>query len=93
MKIRPYILTLVIIGLMAAPQSVWAYIGPGAGISAIGTVVAFVGAILLAIVGFVWYPVKRLLAKIRKKKGDTEAPVSVAGEPGGENPAQETKTS
>ncbi len=38
----------------------FAYIGPGAGLSAIGTVVALVGAILLAIIGFVWYPVKRL---------------------------------
>lgn len=38
-----------------------AYIGPGAGMGAIGTVIAVIGAILLMIVGFVWYPVKRLL--------------------------------
>ena len=31
-------------------------------LSAIGTVLALIGAILLGIVGFVWYPVKRLLA-------------------------------
>ena len=55
------------------PQSVFAYIGPGAGISAIGTVVAFIGAILLAIVGFIWYPIKRLLGKMKKKdKSDQE---------------------
>ena len=71
---------LLTVWLMAAPQSVWAYIGPGAGISAIGTVVAFIGAILLAIVGFVWYPVKRLLAKIRKKKGAAESAVGAADE-------------
>lgn len=41
-----------------------AYIGPGAGLSAIGTVLAFLAAVVLAIVGFVWYPIKRL----RKKK-------------------------
>lgn len=92
MKIRPYILTLVIIGLMAAPQSVWAYIGPGAGISAIGTVVAFIGAILLAIVGFVWYPMKRLLVKIRKKKGDAES-VTATVKSDEESSAQETKAS
>jgi hypothetical protein len=36
-------------------------------LSAIGTVIAFFGAILLAIVGFVWYPVKRLLRARRER--------------------------
>jgi hypothetical protein len=55
-----------------------AYIGPGAGITAIGTAIALVGAIVLAIVGFVWYPFKRLRAKLRERKnreqGDHAAP-------------------
>ena len=51
--------------LCAAPAVAFAYIGPGAGLSAIGTVVAFFGAIFLAVIGFVWYPIKRLLAKYR----------------------------
>jgi hypothetical protein len=64
---------LVLVGQAMLPQSVFAYIGPGAGISAIGTVVAFIGAILLAIVGFIWYPIKRLLGKMKKKdKSDQE---------------------
>jgi type VI protein secretion system component VasK len=54
--------------LFAAPQSAEAYIGPGAGISVIGTVIALIGAVLLAIIGFIWYPMKRLLAR---KKGKT----------------------
>ena len=37
-----------------------AYVGPGAGLTAIGTVLALVAALLLAIVGFVWYPIRRL---------------------------------
>ena len=48
-----------------------AYVGPGAGLGVIGTLVAFVGAILLAIVGFVWYPIKRLLKK--RKQPDLSA--------------------
>ncbi|MGH6902257.1 MAG: hypothetical protein ACREIR_05910, partial [Geminicoccaceae bacterium] len=40
-----------------------AYIGPGAGLSAIGLVLAMVAALGLAVVGFVWYPVKRLLRR------------------------------
>ncbi len=46
-----------------------AYIGPGAGIGAIGTVVAVIGAVLLMIVGFVWYPVKRLLKRFKQPVG------------------------
>ena len=59
---------VVITLLLAAPQGTEAYIGPGAGIAAIGTVIALIGGILLAIVAFIWYPIKRLLAKIKKKR-------------------------
>lgn len=48
-----------------APGSALAYIGPGAGLSAIGTAGAVIGAIVLLIVGFVWYPVKRLLQRLK----------------------------
>ena len=52
--------------LTGLARSAHAYVGPGAGISAVGTLVALIGAVLLGIVGFVWYPMKRLLAKGRK---------------------------
>ena len=47
----------------AAPVSALAYIGPGAGLSAIGAALALIGAILLGIVGFLWYPIKRLMKR------------------------------
>ena len=47
-------------------DSAHAYIGPGAGISAVGSLLALSATVLLAIVGFVWYPVKRLM-KMRRK--------------------------
>jgi hypothetical protein len=47
--------------IMALPLPAAAYIGPGAGLSAIGSLVALVGAFFLLLAGFVWYPVKRLL--------------------------------
>jgi len=63
------ILSLMVIALLlAAPQGTEAYVGPGAGIAAIGTVIALIGGILLAIVAFIWYPIKRLLAKIKRKR-------------------------
>ena len=44
-----------------------AYIGPGAGLSAIGSIIAFIGAFLLIIVGFLWYPIKRFLKRRQKR--------------------------
>jgi hypothetical protein len=35
--------------LLTIPQTAWAYIGPGAGITMIGTFLALLGAIVLAI--------------------------------------------
>jgi len=57
-------------GMFATPAA--AYIGPGAGLGAIGTVVAVIGAILLMIVGFVWYPVKRMLKRNKKAEPSAE---------------------
>ncbi len=62
------ILTFVF-GLIALPTSVFAYIGPGTGISAIGSFLALIAAICAAILGFIWYPLKRILKKI---KGNSE---------------------
>jgi hypothetical protein len=58
----------VIALLLAKPQVAGAYVGPGAGIAAIGTVLALIGGIFLAVVGFIWYPIKRLLRKIKQKR-------------------------
>jgi len=47
------------------PSMALAYIGPGAGLGAIAIFVAICVAVLLLVVGFVWYPIKRML---RNKK-------------------------
>jgi len=61
------------------PGLAHAYIGPGAGISAIGAALALIAAVFFAIVGFVWYPVKRLLRK-RKAAADPAASKVKPGE-------------
>ena len=55
-----------------------AYVGPGAGLSAIGTILAFVVAIVLMIVGFLWYPIKRLI-KGKKASNNQSNPLSESG--------------
>lgn len=52
------------------PGLVQAYVGPGVGLSAIGSVLAFIGAVFLLIVGFLWYPIKRLLKRKPKPGAD-----------------------
>ena len=55
-----------------------AYIGPGTGLSAIGAVLAVVAGIAVAIFGFFWYPIKRLLGK-NKKSGEPEPELDEEG--------------
>ena len=59
--------------LLAAASPAMAYVGPGAGLTAIGAALAFIGAVVLAIVGFIWYPIKRLLRAKARKASDTPA--------------------
>jgi hypothetical protein len=70
---------LLLVGMVLMARPAYAYIGPGAGVSVLGTVFAFLGAVLFAIVGFVWYPLKRLIIAIRglrsgKSDGGAVAP-------------------
>lgn len=53
--------------LILSPHSAFAYIGPGAGVSAIGAFLAVIVGIIVAIFGFLWYPIKRFLKKKRLK--------------------------
>lgn len=63
-----------------APAIAEAYVGPGAGLSAIGSVLALILGFFVAILGFVWYPVKRL---IKGKKGATLEAAVEATDPAG----------
>jgi hypothetical protein len=58
-----------------------AYIGPGAGLSAIGSILALGAAVVVAIFGFLWFPVKRLLRKRRAQQ--------LVQEDTGDQPAEE----
>jgi hypothetical protein len=51
--------SLLLCGLFSSPAL--AYVGPGAGLSAIGAFLALVAGIIIAIFGFFWYPIKRIL--------------------------------
>lgn len=52
--------------LLAAPGAAMAYTGPGLGLGAIGVAFGLIGSLLLGIVSIVWYPVKRMIRRMRK---------------------------
>ncbi len=52
-----------------------AYIGPGAGAGAIGVLIAIIGGVLLLVIGFLWYPIKRMMRKNKAPEvAETDAP-------------------
>ena len=56
--LMPLVMSL---SLVAAPAQ--AYVGPGTGLSAIGSFLALVAAVVVGILGFLWYPLKRILKR------------------------------
>ncbi len=50
------------------PVSLYAYVGPGMGGGVLAAFFGIVGAILLAIFGVIYYPIKRAIKKSRDKK-------------------------
>ncbi|MFQ5347382.1 MAG: hypothetical protein ACE5ED_06015 [Rhodothalassiaceae bacterium] len=67
--------------VLLAPLPAAAYVGPGAGLSAIGSILAVIAAVFLAIVGFVWYPIRRLIRKLRAGTARAEGPETQQADP------------
>jgi hypothetical protein len=51
--------------VMAVTHPAYAYLGPGGVVSGLGSLLALVAAVLMAIVGFLWFPIKRMLKRNR----------------------------
>ncbi len=65
------IVAVALLAVNAAPAL--AYMGPGLGLGAIGTALGVVAALLLALLSIVWYPMKRLLRRMRESKSTQTA--------------------
>jgi hypothetical protein len=54
-------LFVIALSFLVSPAFAQSYLGPGAGISAFGSLLVVLATICFAVVGFVWYPLKRIL--------------------------------
>ena len=70
-KLHRFIGIIAFLALAAFATSAHAYVGPGAGLTVIGSVLAVGAAVLLVIVGFVWYPIRRLMRSRKAAKPET----------------------
>jgi hypothetical protein len=60
------------LGLAATPTPALAYMGPGIGFGAVTTAFAILGAILLGLFSILWYPIKRLVRRLRSRADTAE---------------------
>jgi hypothetical protein len=65
------IITLILLALMAGPAV--AYVGPGAGISVLGSLLGILATILVAIGAIVFWPVRKYM-KRKKARAASPAP-------------------
>ena len=61
---------------MSEEGVVMAYIGPGAGLASIGALLTLIGAVGLMVLGFIWYPVKRVIQKWRARRTEKKNPAT-----------------
>lgn len=62
---------IVLVLLLFPPFAAHAYVGPGLGLGVIGAILGTLLAVVMAIAGVVWYPVKRLRKKHQATAGNT----------------------
>lgn len=59
--------------LLFSPAIIFAYVGPGAGVSFLGALWAVLTAIVLAIGGFLAWPIRAFLRKRKLKKQESDS--------------------
>lgn len=51
--------------VLMLPGLAYGYLGPGGVISGFGALIALVGAVAASVVGFLWFPIKRVIRRLR----------------------------
>ncbi|GAA0332233.1 hypothetical protein GCM10009087_48060 [Sphingomonas oligophenolica] len=53
--------------LLATPAAADAYLGPGLGLGVLSLVMGIFGSVFLGFAAILWYPIKRLVRRLRRK--------------------------
>ena len=67
-----YKLILIILLFFFLNTSSYAYLGPGVGGGVIAATIGLIVAILAALFGLIWFPIKSLLKKRKEKKENNQ---------------------
>jgi len=70
MKLKALILFLLFTQFMLLTDCAYAYIGPGAGLGMIGSLIAIIVAIVIIFLGLIIYPIRYLLKRRSRSKGN-----------------------
>lgn len=62
-KVKPLGVISFFLPMIGLRKLIFAYIGPGLGLSAIGAFIAVFAAIITSIFGLIWYPLKKFFTK------------------------------
>jgi len=73
-SIAPGAVALLALAL-SLPTPAAAYVGPGAGLTVIGSLVAVIAAVLIALMGLVLFPLRLLMKKMRAGKASKTDPI------------------
>lgn len=84
--VGPVVVLLIVMGL---PEPALAYVGPGAGLSIIGSLLAFFAAIIVGIFGFLWFPIRRMMRKRKAAAAEKAEKESSARKDSEDAPAAE----
>jgi hypothetical protein len=63
-----------LVGMALLPSPVYAYMGPGVGLSAIGALLSLVAAGVVSLLGFIWFPIKRAIWMLKSRRKHTALP-------------------
>lgn len=74
---RPYLFVSAVSGLLAPTSSAFAYLGPGAGLGMIGSLIAIAVVVLVVVLGLVVYPIRM----IRKRKLQAQSEYNEVAKP------------
>ena len=72
-RIIPFIIALLF------SSTAFAYIGPGAGISVLGSLLGIIVTIVVAIGAIIMWPLRKMLKKKKAAAGNTESTETAAG--------------